>query len=140
MLFRSSDRNSSANEQFQEILTRITEHPSEEARNFIQEFKRIRREIINTTIANPQELITWFYENQGTRRFDSANRFFVVLIDMETLEESWRLKRNREILSEGINNFLNQNREVDFNNFRLNFNWEGQEYQTHATTLFLIRN
>ncbi|QQS35182.1 MAG: hypothetical protein IPM56_13105 [Ignavibacteriales bacterium] len=133
------DRNVPDSEQFQEILTRITEHPSEAARNFLEEFRNTRREIINNVIQDPRELITWFYENQGTRRFDSANRFFVVLIDMQNLEDSWRLKRNREILSEGINNYLNQNREVDFNDFRLNFDWDGQEYHTHATTLFLLR-
>jgi hypothetical protein len=134
------DRNSSESEQFQEILTRINEHPGTEARNFIDDFKRIRREIITATINNPREIITWFYEHQGTRRFDSANRFFLVLIDMKNLEDSWRLKRNRDILSEGINDFLNHNREIDFNNHRLVFNWEEQEFQTYATILFLTRH
>jgi hypothetical protein len=134
------DKSSPKKEQFKEILTRISEYPEDEARNFLLEFNKIRKEIINSTIANPQELTTWFYEHQGTRRFDSAIRFFVVLIDLENLEESWKLKRNKEILKKGINNYLDQNREIDFNKLRLSFDWEGNEYHTHATTLFLIRD
>jgi len=133
------DRNATDDEIYNELLTRITESPSEVAQNFIRDFHQTRREIINETIQNPNELIIWFYENQGTRRFDAANRFFVVLIDLSNLEESWKLKRNREILHTGINNYLNANRNIDFTKFQINFNWEGDNYQSHATCLFLVR-
>ena len=135
----SFDRNTTDNEVFKELLTRIMEHPSQEAQTFIQNFHQTRRNISNQTIQNPNELIVWFYENQGTRRFDAANRFFVVLIDPNNLEESWKLKRNRDILSNGINNFLNQNRNVDFDQYRINFNWDGANYQSYATCFFLIK-
>ena len=133
------DRNATDDEIFNELLARITESPNEKAQNFIREFHQTRREIINETVQNPNELIIWFYENQGTRRFDAANRFFLVLIDLNNLEESWKLKRNREILHEGINNYLNQNRDVDFSQFQIDFNWEGDNYQSYATCLFLVR-
>lgn len=133
------DRNATDDEIFQELILRITESPNQVARDFIIAFHRTRREIIDDTIANPQELIVWFYENQGTRRFDAANRFFIVLIDRNNLEESWKLKRNREILSTQINDFLNANIEINFNQLQLNFNWEGENYQSYATCLFVIR-
>lgn len=133
------DRNATEDEIFQELMLRITESPNQDARDFIAAFHLTRREIIDATIANPHDLIVWFYENQGTRRFDAANRFFIVLIDRNNLEESWKLKRNREILSAKINNFLNANSEIDFNELQLNFNWEGGNYQSYATCLFIIR-
>lgn len=133
------DRNASNDEIFQELLTRITESPSNEAKTFIQTFHQTRQSIINETIQNPRELIVWFYENQGTRRFDAANRFFLVLIDRNNLEDSWKLKRNKEILKSKINGFLNENKNIDFNQFRLNFNWEDVIYQCYATCLFIIR-
>ena len=133
------DRNSNDGEIFQELLTRITESPSQEAKDFIQKFHQTRREIINETIANPRELTVWFYENQGTRRFDAANRFFLVLIDRNNLEESWKLKRNKEILKTKINTFLNENRNADFSDFQLDFNWEGTNYRSYATCLFIVR-
>lgn len=133
------DRNASDDDIFSELLLRITESTNQNAQDFISQFHQTRREIINETIANPNELIVWFYENQGTRRFDVANRFFLVLIDRNNLEESWKLKRNREILSQQINSYLNGNRNVDFNQFELNFNWEGNNYLSFATCLFVVR-
>lgn len=125
-------------ELFTDLLTKITENNLEQARNFINNFHQTRREIIDTTIANPKDLIRWFYENQGTRRFDAANRFFIVLIDRNNLEESWKLKRNRNFLQENINNYLNENKNINFNNLRLSFHWESDEYDTSATCLFII--
>ena len=125
-------------ELFTDLLTKISEHNSDEARDFIHNFHQTRREIIDAAIDNPENLIRWFYENQGTRRFDSANRFFIVLIDRNNLEESWKLKRNRNLLHENINNYLNENADINFENLRLNFHWEGIEYNTYATCLFII--
>lgn len=133
------DQTATDDEIFQELLTRITESPNDASIEFIGTFHRLRREIIDETIANPRDLIVWFYENQGTRRFDAANRFFIVLIDRNNLEESWKLKRNREILSTNINDFLNANNDIDFAQFRLDFHWEGANYQSYATCLFIVR-
>lgn len=133
------DRNASDNDIYNELLLRITENPNREAMNFISQFHQTRREIIDETIANPNELLVWFYENQGTRRFDAANRFFLVLIDRNNLEESWKLKRNRDILQPKINNFLSENNNVDFKQFQLDFNWEGNVYHSFATCLFIIK-
>ncbi len=133
------NRTAPDDEIFQELIVRITESPNQVAQTFIQSFHQIRRDIINDTILNPQELSIWFYENQGTRRFDAANRFFIVLIDRNNLEESWKLKRNKEILSTQINDFLNNNKDIDFKQLQMDFNWEGNNYQTYANCLFIIR-
>jgi len=125
-------------ELFADLFTKISEHNCDEAINFIENFHQTRREIINTTIANPEDLIIWFYENQGTRRFDAANRFFIVLIDRNNLEESWKLKRSKNLLLENINNFLDANRNINFEDLRLDFQWDGNQYNTYATCLFII--
>lgn len=133
------NRGLSDDDLFRELLTRIEESTSNEAKLFIADFHRNRREIIDETIADPNELIVWFYENQGTRRFDAANRFFLVLIDRNNLEDSWKLKRNRDILQSGVNNYLTESQNIDFENFKLSFNWEGNTYESYATCLFLTR-
>ena len=125
-------------ELFSDLLTKITEHNSDNAREFIANFHKIRRTIIDTTIENPEDLIRWFYENQGTRRFDAANRFFIVLIDRNNLEESWKLKRNRNLLYENINSYLDKHRNINFEDLKLSFQWEGNQYNTYATCLFIV--
>jgi len=125
-------------ELFADLLTKISEQNTNASKDFINDFHQTRREIIDETIEHPVNLIRWFYENQGTRRFDAANRFFIVLIDRNNIEESWKLKRNKNLLYDNINNYLNKNRDIDFENLKLSFNWEGREYNTYATCLFII--
>ena len=133
------DRNANNKDIFTELLTRISEDTSNEAKEFIENFHRIREDIIRDTIKKPEELIRWFYEKQGVRRFDAANRFFLVLIDLKNLEDSWKLKRNENLLYMKINDFLDSNKDIDFENLKITFNWQDRIYTTHATILFIIK-
>ena len=134
------DRNARNREVFEELLTRISEHPSREAKEFIKNFHSIRRKIIKESINNPIPLICWFYENQGIRRFDAANRFFIVLADLNNLEESWKLKRNKELLKSHIDKFFRKHKEPIFENMKITFNWQDREYSTYATILFIVKD
>jgi len=133
------DRTANNKDIFTELLTRISEDTSKEAKGFIENFHEIREEIICDTIKNPKELITWFYEEQGVRRFDAANRFFLVLIDLKNLEDSWKLKRNKKLLYGKINVFLDNNKDVDFEKLKISFNWQDRTYITYATILFITK-
>jgi len=64
--------------------------------------------MIQEVIEEPQRLIKWLYEEQGERRFDAANRLFLVLIDKNNLEESWKMKRNLDLLKDKINSYLDK--------------------------------
>jgi len=132
------DRDAKNNEIFSELLTRISEDSSEESKKFIKEFHKKRKEIILSALKNPQELIKWLYENQGVRRFDAANRFFLILIDLRNLEDSWKLKRNKKLLSEHVDKYLNNNKDLDFSKLKISFDWEDKKYNTRATTLFIM--
>lgn len=124
---------------YQDLVTKIPDSGKPGAKEFIETFHQHREQIIEETIAHPEQLMRWFYENQGIRRFDAANRIFVVLIDKTNLEESWKLKRNKDLLSRGITEFLDNNKDIDFKNLRLTFGWEGQQFDTHATCIFITR-
>ena len=86
-----------------ELLTRISERTDAESKKFIKEFKADRWKIVEDTIKDKKSLIKWLYEEQGERRFDAANRLFLVLIDKENMEDSWKMKRNIELLGDEVN-------------------------------------
>ncbi len=134
------NKNANNKEIFSELLTRISEDTSKEAKEFIKGFHGLRKEIITSTIKNPGELIRWFYEEHGVRRFDAANRFFLVLIDIENLEESWKLKRNKKLLHKEINEFLDDNQDMDFEKLKLSFNWQDRKYTSYADVLFVLKS
>ncbi|MDR0912403.1 MAG: hypothetical protein LBM96_07385 [Methanobrevibacter sp.] len=133
------DRNDKDSEIFSELFNKISEDPSQSAKNFIKEFKNTRTEIINESLKNPKELIIWLYENQGTRRFDASNRLFIILIDKENMDDSWKLKRNKKILTQAIDNFLNMHKKIDFKKLKIMFNWESKQYNTYATSLYIFK-
>jgi len=133
------DRNANSDEIFSELLTKISEDSSNEAKEFIKYFHKTREEIILDTIKNPTELIKWFYEEQGIRRFDAANRFFMVLVDLKNLEDSWKLKRNKKLLHEEINKFLNNNINLNFESLKISFTWQDRAYTTYSTALFVFK-
>lgn len=123
---------------FFELLTRISEDTSSNAKKFIKEFNEKRKEIILESVKNPIELIKWLYEKQGIRRFDAANRFFLILVDLKNLEDSWKLKRNKKLLQENINKYLDNNKNIDLNKLKISFEWQDRIYTTYATTLFIL--
>lgn len=133
------DKRANNSEIFSELLTRISEDPSKEAKEFIKKLNKTREGIILDTLKNPTKLIKWFYEEQGIRRFDSANRFFLVLIDLNNLDDSWKLKRNKNLLLGKINEFLDNNKDFDFEKLKITFNWQDKIYTTHAISLFIIK-
>lgn len=61
-----------------------------------------------TVISNPQKLIVWMYENQGSQRFGEENRFFVIVHDKKNPDRSWEIKRNIPLIKEHIAIFLDK--------------------------------
>jgi len=123
---------------FHELLTRIIEYPSKAARDFMMNFRATRMRLIRQTMNAPQNLIRWLYENQGARRFDAASRFFLILADAENIEESWKLKRNKKLLTDSINKHLDQMQSKTIDNLRIEFKWENEIYETYADALFVV--
>lgn len=65
---------------------------------------------IQDVIRNPKNLAIWMYENQGAQRFGADNRLFAILLDTNNPEESWKLKRNFDLVFSKIDEFFNRER------------------------------
>lgn len=123
-----------------ELLTRISERTDAESKKFIKEFKADRWKIVEDTIKNRKSLIKWLYEEQGERRFDAANRLFLVLIDKENMEDSWKMKRNIELLNEEVNNYLDRFDAKKSSALDIEFDWlDGKKYNTISDAIFIVK-
>lgn len=120
-----------------ELLTRLSESHLELAKKAISEFHKTRWDIIEETIKNKKGLIRWLYEEQGERRFDSANRLFLVLIDKNNLEESWKLKRNMDFLKESVGAYLDKFNITD--DLKVVFGWKDDKYTSVSDILFIVK-
>ena len=86
---------------------------------------------------NPTGLARWLYENQGAQRFGADNRFYVVVVDREDVEQSWRLKRNFPLLADRIDHFLATATVSDADELRFVFN--GRAYSPLCKILIITQ-
>lgn len=122
----------------EDLWNKVEDHPSTEAKNLTAELKSTRLEFLNSAIENPQELATWFYENQGVRRFDAANRFFLVLVDCDNFFDSWRLKRAKSLLVDKVHSHLDIIKYKP--GFEVKFTWDDRVYQTISDIVFVTHS
>ena len=125
---------------FTELLTRFKESVDPETKKFWRQFNNTRKKIVKDTIAKPDTMIRWLYEEQGERRFDAANRLFLVLMDKDNLEESWKMKRNLDLLKGKINKYLNKLDLRDTKRFKVTFDWkDGRKYSAISDVVFITK-
>jgi hypothetical protein len=74
----------------------------------LKKLKDEKLKILKEAQANPGILSKWLYENQSAPRFGSENRMFLVLVDTGDFANSWKLKRDLELLKPTIFSYLNK--------------------------------
>ena len=92
---------------------------------------------LTDALNNPAGLARWLYENQGAQRFGADNRFYVVVVDREDVEQSWRLKRNFPLLADRIDRFLDTATVSDADELRFVFN--GRAYSPLCKILIITQ-
>ena len=120
-----------------DLWCKLDDNPQHSARELISELQEYREVLLDDCITNPKPLVQWLYENQGLRRFDAANRLFLVLVDKNDFFGSWKLKRARSLISEHVTNYLS-GADLDIG-FQVDFLWEGETYSTEADIIFVIK-
>ena len=96
------------------------------------------KQIISMVKDNPKILANWLYENQNPRLFNNNIRFFIVLIDKEHLENSWKLKAEFELIHGKVNTFLST---IDGDNLievKYSYNKEDRVAGNYKTKCYLL--
>ncbi|MFA7208980.1 MAG: hypothetical protein WC120_01720 [Parcubacteria group bacterium] len=90
---------------------------------------------IDYAINNPKIVCRYMYELQGAQRFGDDNRLFVLIYDKNKPEESWKIKRDYNLIKSKINNFFNQKIDLD----AINFKYGSKQYLAHAKVMFIVK-
>lgn len=123
--------------EYQQFYT-LSEKLSEIGRNdILSELSSVRKEVITEAQLNSMELITWFYENQGEMRFGAENRLFVVLVDVNDMAQSWKLKRAFNLIEPKIEDYLNRFTENSLK--KIDFTFKGRAYRSLADVIFVVK-
>jgi hypothetical protein len=121
-----------------EIIENITNSQNDLWKKFLKEkIFDVRKNILNDAIKNPKDYVHWLYTNQGENRFGNENRFFLILVNTETTDASWKLKRETEFVRKKIYEFLDEGIESQIIK-DIHFSYNGEKFVSHCCILFII--
>jgi hypothetical protein len=124
-----------------EIVEKMKDRGDARCIKILNLLKDQKLEILNDAQENPKMLATWLYENQGEMRFGSENRLFLVLVDTDDFTGSWKLKRNLDLLKPTIFSFLDDFRNTQINDLKIEFSFKEKPQTFTALTdiIFVIK-
>lgn len=96
-----------------------------------------RKNFLKEAMENPLEFATWNYENQGEDRFGDENRFFLILVDKNTTEDSWKLKRKRGFIAKSLNKFLDEGPSKHLIR-NISFTFKNKSFTSNCCVLFIV--
>jgi len=110
-------------------------------KSILQTIKQQKIDILKEAQENPKILAKWLYENQGEMRFGSENRMFLVLVDTNDFTNSWKLKRNFDLLVPSIKQYLDNFHNKKIDDLKLSFNFKGKpnSFNTFTDIIFVIK-
>lgn len=135
------DKTASPSDMYYEIIEKLKDRNNQTALDVLNQLKSENMVIINEAQQNPKILAKWLYENQGEMRFGAENRLFLILVDTDDLSNSWKLKRNLEILTPTINRFLDAFSSKKIPDLKVDFNYHGkaQIFTVLTDIIFVLR-
>jgi hypothetical protein len=135
------DKNAKSNNIFYEVTEKMKDRNDDLCRQILQTLTNEKLEILQETQANPKMLAKWLYENQGEMRFGSENRLFLVLVDTDDFNNSWKLKRNIDLLKPTIDNYLDNFNSKNINDLQVSFEFKGKPHGFTALTdvIFVVK-
>jgi hypothetical protein len=135
------DKTAKNNDIYYEIVEKMKDRNNDFCLSVLDTLKQQKIEILNEAQEDPKILSTWLYEHQGEMRFGSENRLFLVLVDTDDFNNSWKLKRNLDLLRPTIMAYLDSFHEKDIQDLRVNFNFPGkpQVFTALADIIFVVK-
>lgn len=127
------------NEQHSQILSQLKDVSDTAYSEAMAVLNKIRDKTVEYAIANKMELAKLLYERQGSMRFGSENRLYLVLIDKQDIQNSWEMKRDFNRLETEINKYLNAFQTNSLSSMKIDFQYAGKHYTTHADVIFVIK-
>ncbi|NDV65664.1 hypothetical protein [Bacteroides sp. 224] len=135
------DKCAKPNDIFYEITEKMSDRNDDFCRQTLQTLKDEKIQILKEAQENPKLLAKWLYENQGEMRFGSENRLFLVLVDTDDFNNSWKLKRNIDLLKPTIVEYLDNFKNKKIEDLQVTFEFKGKPhmFSALADVIFVIK-
>ena len=124
-----------------EIIEKMKDRNDAFCIDVLATLKNEKLQILKEVQDNPKILATWLYENQGEMRFGAENRLFLVLVDTNDFSNSWKLKRNIELLKPIILKYLDNFKDKKTEDLKVTFEFKGklQIFTALTDVIFVVK-
>lgn len=135
------DKHAKPNNVFYEITEKMKDRNDDLCKQTLQTLKDEKIQILKEAQKESKLLAKWLYENQGEMRFGSENRLYLVLVDTEDFNNSWKLKRNIDLLEPTIVSYLDNFKNKKTKDLQVNFEFKGKPhgFTALADVIFVIK-
>jgi hypothetical protein len=126
---------------YYEITQKMLDRGSAESLVALESIKKTRLDILRMAQQEPKMLIQNLYEEQGEIRFDASNRLFLVLVDSADFDNSWKLKRNMDLLEPAIKTYLDKFSSKQLEALRVDFRYKtkSQVFSVLSDIIFVVK-
>lgn len=135
------DKSAKPEDVYYEIVEKMKDRNDKFCKNVLSTLKDQTLAILKEAMGTPKALAKWLYENQGEMRFGSENRLFLVLVDTDDFNSSWKLKRNIELLRPTILKYLDDFKNKKTKDLKVDFEFKGKAQTFTALTdiVFVVK-
>lgn len=134
----SFKNHSKSDDIYYEIVEKMKDKDNEQCNEVLNSVYKTRLTILEEVQNNPKELIKNLYEEQGELRFDASNRLFLVLVDRGDFDNSWKLKRNLDVLRPKINDYLDNFHTKNKDELKVEFSYKGKGNFTALSDIIFV--
>lgn len=120
-----------------ELEQKIHDSQTSEGQIVLASIREDWRKLVCHIKMQPNELVRWLYENQGDMRFGAENRIFLILTDMQEPRNSWKLKRNVDLLAPAIQTWVSSFNRSNIEQKRISFLYNQTKYDAFADVIFV---
>lgn len=137
----SFDKKAKPENIYYEIVEKMKDRNDKFCKDVLSTLKNQTLSILKEAMGNPKALAKWLYENQGEMRFGSENRLFLVLVDTDDFNSSWKLKRNIDLLRPTILKYLEDFKNKKTKDLKVDFEFKGKTQTFTALTdiIFVVK-
>jgi len=130
-----------ADDTYYEIVEKIKNKNDDNCKEVLENIKKVRLDILNEVRKNPKILIQNLYEEQGEPRFSSENRLFLVLVDTKDFDNSWKLRRNLDLLKPSIQDYLDGFTKKKMDDLKIKFHYKTKEqlFTAWSDIIFVVK-
>lgn len=90
---------------------------------------------IDDVMEHPDELARWLYEHQGAERFGYEIRLFIIVADRKNPADSWKLKRDFDLIQKKFTDFFAETKAYR----PVSFRFHQRQYSTFYQMMFIVR-